>query len=191
MSSQRFLKQAFLAAVLIHAAIGAALVFFWVRVLPPRGEAIAFSEPALPGAAKPVAEPARDAVPAESVPAPPVAAERVAVTGAPKNGAQSSGAMSVSTSLSPSDPYFESIRAQISQHLSYPLSLKRRGVHGVVVLKLILDGGTLKSAAVEHSSTSYDLDRLALEAAKNASPFSGSPRGGAMEILLPIRFTAE
>jgi TonB family protein len=82
------------------------------------------------------------------------------------------------------------IRSQIQSRLRYPLSLRRRGIQGTVVLKLDLDAaGRLTAAETSTSSGSAELDSLALEAARAAAPFpAGAAMAGGLTLRLPIEF---
>ncbi len=84
--------------------------------------------------------------------------------------------------------YLMQIRSKIERSIEYPLSLRRRGVTGVVQLVLLIDPqGALKSVQIAESSGTPDLDQLAVDAARRSSPF---PRVGSgdLKLKLPVQF---
>lgn len=85
--------------------------------------------------------------------------------------------------------YANLIRDRISSFLSYPLSLKRRGIQGRVNLKITLSPlGALQNCQIEQSSGYPELDQLALQAVADASPFEKIPSGQSLSLKLPIDF---
>lgn len=82
------------------------------------------------------------------------------------------------------------LRAQIEENLVYPFSLRRKGIEGVVKIKLILNRfGHLKNLSVVEGSGHPELDQLALSAVKNAAPFPPSENSEFIQpIILPIEF---
>lgn len=108
----------------------------------------------------------------------------------PGSGASQIGGTASQTELA---FYAEQIRAKISASLRYPLSVRRRGVHGRVGLKLTVNGqGQLQSGEVAEPSGSSELDALALEAASSAQPYpppEGALKGQDHLVLnLPVEF---
>ena len=100
-------------------------------------------------------------------------------------------------------PLAQAIHEQIQAHLNYPLSLRRRSIQGRVLVKLVIaENGNLESLDLISSSDSSshpELNRLALEAVRNAAPFSlpllpsshSHKKTGRLKINLPILFKLE
>jgi TonB family protein len=88
--------------------------------------------------------------------------------------------------------YAAQVRERISLNLRYPLSLQRRGVSGHASLRITLSPGspTAESQLIQ-STGSAELDELALEAARAASPFPPAPPGVAEDAPLVLNVPVE
>lgn len=85
-------------------------------------------------------------------------------------------------------PYLILVRSKIESALHYPLALQRRGVEGRVLLKLVLDEeGHVNETSVARTSGNADLDRLAVQAARDAMPFPKTEMGK-LSLSLPVEF---
>ena len=89
--------------------------------------------------------------------------------------------------------YLDSARSRIQQHLSYPITLRARGITGSVALHVTLKSdGSVAEASVTSSSGRAELDANALEAVRGAAPFPPFKEGtGATDRLsfsLPVDF---
>ncbi|MFL5814185.1 MAG: energy transducer TonB [Bdellovibrionia bacterium] len=107
----------------------------------------------------------------------------------PESGA-SRGSNSGPVAINSSDPYYSEIRARIESHIHYPPAFARRRLQGQVQVTLtLLSNGSISSLDVAHSSGTSELDQLALDSVRAASPFptfeSTSP---ARKLELPITF---
>ena len=106
-------------------------------------------------------------------------------------------ALPVESIQSPAPPEWTSfsteVRQLIESHLHYPLSLRRRGVQGRAIIKLVFaNDGQPRSIEIAHSSGSPELDQLALESARSVSkwppvPQSPTPQNDTV-LNLPIEF---
>lgn len=80
------------------------------------------------------------------------------------------------------------ILKRIDSALEYPLTLRRRGIHGRVEIKATLaSNGDLESSAITKSSGFSELDDLALKAVTHAAPFPTKGMGR-LTLSLPIEF---
>lgn len=89
--------------------------------------------------------------------------------------------------------YLSQIRQRIQDALEYPALLKRRKVQGKVTVRLVLTPeGELLSSEVTLSSGNSELDRIALQAVQDASPFpklnEENNKMGKLSLSLPILF---
>jgi len=164
-------------AILIHVGLGAAFFLAQKKSEVSTSHLLPFSSPHLDLNADSSAPVKIEAIPNSSDHANPASQSTIPSTLS-------------SLTLSPIDPYFAQIRAKIDRNLVYPVSLQRRGVHGSVTLKLILNSaGSVLQSSVESSSGSDEIDALAMAAVKNALPFPAGTWGSdTMEVHLPIRF---
>ncbi len=123
--------------------------------------------------------------------------QAAAPSGGGSNGAGASTGAGNSDGNADSGPAVQSytlaIRTRIENHLRYPLSLRRRGVTGTVLLALAIQpaDGSLADAKLARGSGQAELDELALDAARRASPYGKAealPVSGLLRFQLPIMF---
>jgi len=81
--------------------------------------------------------------------------------------------------------YYEMLTMRIESHKKYPRIAQRRSIEGHVKVEfVIIQGGKVKDITVIKSSGRKILDRAAMNAIKNASPFPVPPR---QLIKLPLK----
>jgi protein TonB len=85
------------------------------------------------------------------------------------------------------DEYVAGVRRRVSRHKRYPPFALRRGIEGVVVVRLRIGGDGRVTRASPDASAEPLLARSALEAVERASPFPPPP-DGPLELELPIRW---
>lgn len=88
--------------------------------------------------------------------------------------------------------YYEYLSLAIRKQITYPQEAKQKGVTGTVYLVFTLDReGDLIKLVVRGRSGSRMLDRAAVQAVKQAAPFSPLPKGlkrGTVNFYAPIQF---
>jgi periplasmic protein TonB len=111
---------------------------------------------------------------------PPQGASSVAVQ---TNGSDAGGSPSVRAD------YFLRVRERIEAKLEYPSTLRARRLQGRVELTITLDpSGLVRSADIARSSGHPELDRIALESARAASPFESFAGPATRSARVPIDF---
>lgn len=176
---------------------------------PPAAESPAPPPPAPAPAPKP--QPAVRSRPAETAPAP-IAAEAPALEpaspaepAADGAGAAVEGAATALAAVGSGPPgagtgsgngsggadalaaYIAGLQRAIDAHKSYPPLARRRGIEGVVTVRLAIDAaGTLERTALVGSSPAL-LARSTREAVDRAGPFLPPP-GGPLQIEFPVRY---
>ncbi|AYO78225.1 energy transducer TonB [Sphingobium yanoikuyae] len=90
------------------------------------------------------------------------------------------------------DAYARKVLAWIGRHKDYPRSLAREGTEGTVLVRLHLaSDGDLEDVALARSSGFAELDRLALDQLRTATPYPRPPRNlpaMARRFLVPMRY---
>jgi TonB family protein len=83
----------------------------------------------------------------------------------------------------------QQVVAQIQKQMQYPADAPSEG--GTTHVNFWLDGnGKVTTSQIKTSSGSDALDQAALAMVQRASPFPAPPNGTAIEVNVPIRFTA-
>ena len=149
--------------------------------LPPRPPPVTPPVPPLwaQAASRPAARPAAPVVPASP------SAGSVPATAA------AHGPMAAA----PPPTWLGEISAALARNRTYPPRLRAERVTGVVVLRFTVDrGGRVLARAIERSSGSAELDRLALELLGRADPLPAPPAdlpgtGTGIELVVPIRYS--
>jgi protein TonB len=133
------------------------------------------------------ARPAVKAQPAQQQPRPPAPAPPVATTAA-------------ASSVSASSPAAITWQSRLLTHLArfkrYPDDARRRGVHGMNSLRLVIDGsGTVENFALVSTSGSASLDRATLQMIRRAQPLPPPPaellEDGRVEVVAPVSYTLD
>ena len=139
---------------------------------PPDGTAPAdLPDPAAEGSA-----------PASGSPHPPAAASHATGLGSP--GAAPGSPPGASGAGSPAGD-FVWIRDAIQRAIAYPSTARRMGWEGKVVVAFrLLSDGSVRDVRVVQGSGHAALDRGAIDAVRNASPFPRSPVGA--EVITPV-----
>jgi len=168
---------------------------FFKAAEPPRAGTAALPEPsALPAppvaanrpAANPPANPSDPATgktaSAPGSPHPPVAAPDPAGRGPAK---AASGSPQGPSGAGPPAADFAWIRDAIQHAIAYPATARRMGWEGKVVVAFrLLSDGSVRDVRVVQGSGHAALDRGAIDAVRNASPFTRSPIE--VEVVTPI-----
>ena len=168
---------------------------FVKAVEPPRAGTAALPEPsalpASPAAANPpaVTPPSNPAEPttgknasAPGSPHPPAAATASTAQGPAK---AASGSPPGPSGAGPPAADFTWIRDAIQHAIAYPATARRMGWEGKVVVAFrLLSDGSVRDVRVVQGSGHAALDRGAIDAVRNASPFTRSPIEA--EVITPI-----
>ena len=90
-----------------------------------------------------------------------------------------------SAAVSPPAGDFSWIRDAIQHAIAYPAAARRMGLEGKVVVAFhLLSDGSVRDVRVVHGSGHTALDRGAIDAVRNASPFPRSPVEA--EVITPV-----
>lgn len=74
------------------------------------------------------------------------------------------------------DDYFDMLRLKIERHKKYPATARQRQIEGKVIVRFAISSeGRLSSLRIASSSRHDILDQAALNAVKDAAPFSSPP----------------
>ena len=95
--------------------------------------------------------------------------------------------------LDSGSPYLNRLREKVDSTLQYPLSLRRKGIEGQVSVGLtVYPTGQIGPVLMTQSSGNPLLDRLAIQAVHEASPFDPfdkkEAQGNPIRLVLPIQF---
>ena len=86
--------------------------------------------------------------------------------------------------------YWQEVYSAIAQEVHYPMSARRRGIEGDVILELLIDRrGVLQNAEARESATSA-FSRSVLTAARRAAPYPSLPEelGDSVDLDIPVSF---
>jgi periplasmic protein TonB len=169
---------------------------FVASVTPPRtpGTAVLLEPPALP-ASQPVANMPDVTTPAN--PSDPAVKKGASAPGSPHalvaaTGSTGQGPVNASAGSPPGIPGagapaadFSRVRDAIQHAIAYPATARRMGWEGKVVVAFqLLSDGSVRDVRVVQGSGHAALDRGAIEAVRNASPFPRSPAEA--EVITPV-----
>ena len=176
-----------LLSILIHAAIGSTLSR-WAAPPSPTVASPSFEVAVLE---KKAPEPAA-ALPTNAHLGS-TAAPSVEVSAKLSQAALSTTPVTAAAAPDATERYSALVRSRIEEHLRYPLALRRRGLTGQVGLRIIIDvqnGAGTPELSLTSGST--ELDALALEAVRLATPFPAPgeelKKMGKLVLSLPIEF---
>ena len=94
-----------------------------------------------------------------------------------------------SSPLGEDQHFLSQLKIKLQQNLDYPLTLRKKGIEGTVVIQFTLDEqGNALNTSVTQSSGFLELDQLALKAIEKSSPFSRQKKMGKLKLSLPIQF---
>ncbi|MBN2124494.1 MAG: energy transducer TonB [Deltaproteobacteria bacterium] len=94
-----------------------------------------------------------------------------------------------------SNAYFEMVRLRIERHKQYPEAARMRLIEGRATIRFVIEAdGSASSVTVHRTSGSPQLDRAAIQAVGDASPFPEPParffsRPVSLEIMIEFELT--